>query len=60
MNLCTPNSTRFAEVQVKMELTFSAFLPLCVQGSPSTQMEVADNSGTSPSLSLPHSLPKLD
>ena len=44
---------------MKREPTFLAFLPLCVQGAPSTQMEVADNSGTSPSLFLPHSLPKL-
>jgi hypothetical protein len=44
MNLCTLNSTRFAEVQVKREPTFPAFLPLCVQGAPSTLMEVADNS----------------
>ena len=59
MNLCTSNSTRFTKVQVKREPTFLAFLLLCVQGAPSTQMEVANNSGTSPSLFLPHSLPKL-
>jgi hypothetical protein len=52
MNLCTLSSTRSVEVQVKWEPTFSTFLPL--------QMEVANNSGTSPSLSLPHSLSKLD
>jgi hypothetical protein len=39
---------------VKIELTLLAFLPLCVQGAPSTLMEVADNFGTSPSVSLPH------
>ena len=54
MNLCTPNSTRFTEVQVKRELTFLAFLPLCVQGAPSTQEKVADNSGTSPLLLTPY------
>jgi hypothetical protein len=52
MNLCTPSSTKYVEVQVKREPTFPAFLLL--------QMEVADTPGTSPSLTLPHSLHKLD
>jgi hypothetical protein len=55
MNLCTPNSTRFIEVQVKSNLTFLSFLPLSVHGAPSTQEEVANNSSISPLL-LTHSL----
>ena len=42
------------------EPTFSAFVPLGVQRGPGTQVEVSDNSSTSPSLSLPHSLPILN
>jgi hypothetical protein len=37
---------------VKREPTFPAFLPL--------QMEIADSSDTSPSLSLSHSLPTIN
>jgi hypothetical protein len=45
---------------VKREPTFLTFLPLGVQRGPGTQVGVSDDSGTSPSLSLPHSLPILN
>ena len=45
---------------MKREPTFSAFLPLGVQRGPGTQVELSDNSGTSSSLYLPHSLPTLN
>ena len=45
---------------MKREPTFPTFLPLDVQRGPGAQVEVSDNSGTSPSLSLPHSLPALN
>ena len=50
----TPISIQIVEVQVERSRRFPTFLPLIVQGAPSTQVEVADNSDTSPLLLTPY------